>query len=155
MSLKDELQLSNNFASLQQEALLSLSRTNNILEFHFNSIFNNYKITSTQFNILRILKGNRNPEGMTCSDIGSRMITRDSDITRLLDKLEKSGWIQRQRPDSDRRKVLSLITEQGLALVSEITPQLDNLEKQLFQHLPEQQLTILIDLLALIRQPHL
>jgi len=153
MSLQNELKMNQGFASLNQEALLSLTRTYLLLDPHLNAILNNYKITSSQFNILRILRGNKSSEGMSCTDISDRMMTRDSDITRLLDKLDKAKLIERYRPEEDRRKVLSQITKNGLDLVEEISPQLDDCNNKLMSHMDDESLQQLIDLLAKLRSP--
>ena len=69
------------------------------------------ELSSTQYNVLRILRGA--PEGLPCGEIGNRMITRDPDITRLLDRLEKRGLVSRCRETKDRRMVLTRITDKG------------------------------------------
>src|SRR5260370_7202334 len=73
-------------------------------------------LSGTQYNVLRILRGS--PEGLTCGEIASRMITRDPDITRLLDRLEKRGLISRCRETKDRRMVMARITPEGLKLLA-------------------------------------
>ena len=73
------------------------------------------ELSSNQYNVLRILRGA--PEGLPCGEIGSRMITRDPDITRLLDRLEKRGLISRCRETKDRRMVLTRISAEGLKLL--------------------------------------
>lgn len=122
MSLKEELKMSSAFRSPRQEAQLSLMRTQAILEPGFNRIFVEHGLTAAQFNILRILKGDRSLEGMTCSDIGSRLISRDSDVTRLVDRLVKSRLVDRHRPEEDRRKVLVTITSRGTELIEKLLP---------------------------------
>jgi DNA-binding MarR family transcriptional regulator len=155
MSLKDELKMNRDFVSVQQEALLSLTRTQSILDPTFNAIFSEHKLTAPQYNILRILKGNTNKDGMSCSAIGERMVTRDSDLTRLLDKLEKAQLVQRQRPEHDRRKVLTLITTKGAETLRQINPKLEQANKKVLGHMKDSDLKKLNQLLNNIRQPHL
>ena len=155
MSLKEELKMSGSFRSPLQEALLSLLRTQALIEPGFNRIFSDRKLTSAQFNILRILKGNRSSRGMSCSEIGSRLISRDSDVTRLVDRLVRSGLAERHRPDEDRRKVLVSITEVGTSLVESFLPLLKKEEERSLGHLEEKDLKALITLLEKVRKPHL
>lgn len=155
MSLKEELKMTRDFASLQQEALLALARTQNVIEPFFSSILSQYKLTAPQFNILRILRGNKSEEGMSCTEIGERMVTRDSDITRLLDKLAKANLIERHRPEHDRRKVLTKITQNGIQLIEEIVPHLDRANQSCLGHIDDTTLQTLVDILDRIRQPHL
>lgn len=155
MTLKDELKMSGTFRSPRQEALLSLMRTQAVLEPAFNRIFSAHGITNAQFNILRILKGNRGGEGMSCSDIGSRLISPDSDVTRLVDRLVKSGLAERHRPPEDRRKVLVNITPEGKALTEKLLPLLKEEEEQALGHMKQQDLQNLIKLLDQVRAPHL
>src|SRR5216684_836991 len=75
-------------------------------------------LSATQYNVLRILRGS--PDGLPCGEIASRMITRDPDITRLLDRLEKRGLILRSRQTKDRRMVLARITPDGLKLLARL-----------------------------------
>ena len=154
MSLQEELKMNRGFESVQQEALISLARTQNVIDPFFSSIFSEFKITAPQYNVLRILKGCPDPHGMPCTSIGERMVTRDSDITRLVDKLEKASLVERYRPESDRRKVLVKITEQGLSLLKQIHPKLDQTHHALLKHVPEPELQTLVKTLAKIRLAH-
>lgn len=155
MSLKEELKMSSAFRSQRQEAQLSLMRTQAILEPGFNRIFVEHGLTAAQFNILRILKGDRSLEGMTCSDIGSRLISRDSDVTRLVDRLVKSRLVDRHRPEEDRRKVLVTITSRGTELIEKLLPILKLEEERALGHLTEKDLLSLILLLEKVRAPHI
>jgi DNA-binding MarR family transcriptional regulator len=155
MTLKDELKMSGNFRSQRQEALLSLMRTQAVLEPAFNRVFSFYGLTNAQFNILRILKGNRGSKGMACSDIGSRLISRDSDVTRLVDRLVKSDLAERHRPEEDRRKVLVQITSEGKELIEKLLPLLKVEEERALGHMAQKDLLALIQLLDRVREPHI
>src|SRR5687767_7587219 len=84
----------------------------------FNDLFKTRDLTGTQYNVLRILRGSRKL-GLSCSEISERMINRDSDITRMLDRLENRKLIRRERQTDDRRVVLAFIADDGLDLLSE------------------------------------
>src|SRR5215467_1959891 len=88
----------------EEEAFLDLLRTTDLLSRGPAQVIKAEDLSATQYNVLRILRGA--PEGLACGEIGNRMITRDPDITRLLDRLEKRGLISRARDTKDRRMVL-------------------------------------------------
>src|ERR1700675_273919 len=102
-----------------EEALfLELLRTTDMLTRGLVSLLKTEDLSPTQYNVLRILRGS--PDGLPCGEIASRMITRDPDITRLLDRLEKRGLISRCRETKDRRMVMARITPDGLKLLSRL-----------------------------------
>src|SRR5689334_19078938 len=87
--------------SPEESTFLEMVRTCEQLSRGFVPVLKAEDLSSTQYNVLRILRGS--PEGLACGEIGNRMITRDPDITRLLDRLEKRGLISRCREEHDRR----------------------------------------------------
>jgi DNA-binding MarR family transcriptional regulator len=97
---------------------LDLLRTTDMLSRGLVQVLKTENISATQHNVLRILRGA--PAALPCGEIASRMITRDPDITRLLDRLEKRGLISRSREVSDRRTVLSRIIPEGLQLLARL-----------------------------------
>ena len=103
-------------------------------------------LTSTQYNVLRILRGAR-PEGVSCSQISERMVTKDSDITRLLDRLEARELISRERESKDRRVIIARITEQGLRLLVELDEPVADYHRRMLGHLGEKRLATLNKLL--------
>jgi DNA-binding MarR family transcriptional regulator len=103
-------------------------------------------ITTAQYNVLQALRCGP-PEGLTCSELGSRLSGADPDITRLLDRLAKQGLVRRHRDVHDRRAVLTEITEEGAHLLDFAAPLLDARIQTLFGHMTEAQLQLLIDLL--------
>ena len=111
----------------------------------------NEELTSAQYNVLRILRGA--PEGLPCGEIGNRMVTRDSDITRLLDRLEKRALISRCRESKDRRTVSTRITQKGLELLAQLDEPIRSAHRKLLGHLGIERLNVLADLLRLARQP--
>ena len=99
------------FASPEAEAALNILKTAEILGQRVNEFLRDFGMTSTQYNVLRILRGAGN-SGLACSQLSERMITHYPDITRLLDRMESSGWVIRQRGCQDRRVVIAKITSE-------------------------------------------
>jgi DNA-binding MarR family transcriptional regulator len=106
-------------------------------------------LTSAQYNVLRILRGA--PDGLPCGEIGSRMITREPDITRLLDRLEKRALISRCRETRDRRTVLTRITPEGLEILDRLDEPVLEFHRKQLGHLGRERLRALCDLLRLAR----
>jgi DNA-binding MarR family transcriptional regulator len=102
-------------------------------------------LSSTQYNVLRILRGA--PQGLPCGEIAKRMITRDPDITRLLDRLEKRGLISRSREARDRRTVMARITGAGLKLLARLDEPVQAAHRKQLGHLGRQRLRLLTGLL--------
>src|SRR5579859_2851490 len=100
----------------EEVAFLELCRTTDMLSRRLAVLLKAEDLSATQYNVLRILRGA--PEGLPCGEVGNRMITRDPDITRLLDRLEKRGLIARSRDSQDRRMVMARITPEGLKLLA-------------------------------------
>src|SRR5436305_12506073 len=126
----------------EEAAFLDLLRTCDLLSRGPGQVLKTEDLSATQYNVLRILRGA--PEGLPCGEIGSRMITRDPDITRLLDRLEKRGLVSRCRETRDRRLVLTSITDAGLKLLAQLdTPVLDAHHLQL-GHLGQEKLKTLL-----------
>ncbi|WP_293915080.1 MarR family transcriptional regulator [Deinococcus sp.] len=102
-------------------------------------------LSTAQFNVLRILRGAG--AGLTCGEIGGRLIARDPDVTRLLDRLEHAGLVARTRERRDRRVVTSRISEAGLKLLASLDAPLSRLHAAQFAHLPPEKLELLLTLL--------
>src|SRR5258708_16487371 len=104
--------------SAKEAAFLELLRTTDMLSRGLITVLKTEELSSTQYNVLRILRGA--PPGLPCGEIANRMITRDPDITRLLDRLEKRDLISRCRETKDRRMVVARITPQGMKLFARL-----------------------------------
>src|SRR5258708_19957842 len=104
--------------SAKEAAFLELLRTTDMLSRGLITVLKTEELSSTQYNVLRILRGAR--EGLPCGEIANRMITRDPDITRLLDRMEKRGLISRCREAKDRRMVMVSITPEGLRFLTHL-----------------------------------
>ena len=149
-SIADEIKQTKPFSSSQEELLLTLQHTADTLARPFESLFKSHGISGTQFNVLRILRG-AGSAGLRCGEIGDRMVTHDPDITRLLDRLEKSGFIERGRDTVDRRVVITRIKRQGLQLLAKLDEPVRKLAVDLLGELDEKQVRRLIDGLNEIR----
>jgi DNA-binding MarR family transcriptional regulator len=151
-ALKDELKQNKPFATLQQEAMLNIIRTNNVLNDSFEKTLKPYKITGTQYNVLRILRG-AEPDGLCRNEVRERLLNRMPDATRLLDRMEEAGLVTRSREAGDRRMVRTRLTKQGHKLVDGLDgPVAAEHQKQL-GHLTSEELKSLIKLLSEVRSP--
>ena len=149
--LKLEIAQERPFASLEEEALLNLLRTSDCLNRAFHVKTRDWGVTSTQYNVLRILRGAQ-PDGLTCAAIGSRMITAEPDVTRLLMRLKALKLIRQTRDSQDRRVVRTQISETGLTLLKEMDPTILSLPRELLGHLERTELEEVIRLLELARK---
>ena len=148
--LQRELKQNKPFTSLEQEALLSVVRTSADLMDRFELFLRPYAITSTQYNVLRILRG-AEPEGLCRNELRDRMLTRMPDVTRLLDRMEDAGLVERTRDTEDRRMVTSRITKKALQLLTTLDPLVAENEKHFFSGISRDQIQTLIDVLDAIR----
>ena len=114
MSTLSDLIKQDRFASPAQEAMLNVLVTYPWLMGELAAAMEPFGLTPAQYNVLRILRG-RHPERATCSYIGERLLDRTPDVTRLLDRLERAGFVHRRRADYDRRVVEVSLTDEGLA----------------------------------------
>ncbi len=148
--LQAELKQNVPFTSPEQEAYLSLLRTADALQSQVEAKLKEFGLTGTQYNALRILRG-AGAEGLPCSEIGERMITRDPDITRLLDRLQTRGLVDRSRGKQDRRVIYGKITPAGLKLLREMDGPVQKHGQEMLKHVSQQKLRQLIDLLEQVR----
>jgi len=153
------------FRCAQEEALLSLLRTADRLNRAVQRAVQPWGITTTQYNVLRILRGaqSKGPtrsvkgltcsaKGLTCSELGSRMITADPDITRLLARLVALGFIRQQRDARDRRIVRNSITQAARTLLADMDSTMQRLPVELLGHISPPELQQLIGLLEVARR---
>ena len=144
--LAGEIRQTKPFSSPAEEALLNLQRTASVLGQAIAEALKPHGLSETQYNALRILRG-AGPKGLACQEIAGRMIARDPDITRLLDRLEARKLIERARSQEDRRVVVTRISESGLKLVASLDASLRELPRKILGHLGEKKLKALIGLL--------
>lgn len=145
-----ELRQRRPFDFVEEEAFLNVYRTADVLAQQLLKLLKTFNLSLTQYNILRILRG-AGGEGLTCSEIGSRLLTPDPDITRLLDRLEKRKVLVRSRGRKDRRCVTIHITDEGLSTLSQLDGPIRALQVEIFRPLDEPKLRQLIALLETVR----
>jgi DNA-binding MarR family transcriptional regulator len=135
--------------SPEESAFLDLLRTTDMLSRGLVQILKSEDLSSTQYNVLRILRGA--PEGLPCGEIANRMITRDPDVTRLLDRLEKRQLISRCRETEDRRTVMVRISPEGLKLLARLDEPVQTAHRKQLGHLGRERLRALAELLGIAR----
>jgi len=133
----------------EEAVFLDLLRTCDLLSRGPAQVLKKEDLSPTQYNVLRILRGA--PAGLACGEIANRMITRDPDITRLLDRLEKRGLISRCREAKDRRTVMARITPGGLKLLTRLDEPVQSAHRKQLGHLGRERLRALTDLLLVCR----
>jgi DNA-binding MarR family transcriptional regulator len=145
--LLDRLKQTKPFANEAEEVALAIQV---IAEDHravVDGVFKASDLTATQYNVLRILRG-AGKQGLCCRDIAERMITRDPDITRMLDRLEARELISRERQATDRRVIMAYITKAGLALLKDLDGPIAEAQTELLNGLSQKDLDALSRLLA-------
>jgi MarR family transcriptional regulator, 2-MHQ and catechol-resistance regulon repressor len=148
--LQQELKKKKPFASAEQEAILNILRTSDWLDNRLGRLFREYGLTNSQYNVLRILRGEGKP--LPSLEIADRMIQVVPAITGLIDRLEQQCLVVRRRCTEDRRVVFVEITDKALGILKEIDKPLDQLHKQLVGHLSVAELTGLSRLLEKARK---
>lgn len=128
---------------------MEMARTTDLLSRALDQIIKPEDLSRTQYNVLRILRGAAGP--LPCGEVANRMITRDPDITRLLDRLEARGLVSRERDTEDRRTVLARITPEGLRLLARLDEPILETHRRQMAHLGRERLEQLTELLVLAR----
>jgi DNA-binding MarR family transcriptional regulator len=134
----------------EEDAFVSLLRTADALIRGAEGVLKAADVLPAQYNVMRILRGA--PEGLPCSEISRRMISRDPDMTRLLDRMEKRGLIARHRNTADRRVVLTRITDQGLRVLAELDEPVRAAHRRQLGHMGHERLVALVELLRAARE---
>lgn len=134
----------------EEAAFLDLLRTADVLSRGLVLVLKTGDLSLTQYNVLRILRGA--PEGLYCGEIASRMITRDPDVTRLLDRMEKRRLISRCREAGDRRTVMARISPNGLKVLARLDGPVRAAHRTQLGHLGRKRLQTLTELLRLSRR---
>jgi DNA-binding MarR family transcriptional regulator len=145
-------------APLEAEVFLALLRTGDSLLRQLEELLKNSGLSHTQYNVLRILRGAEREAGrdsadagLACGEIAARMITRDPDITRLLDRLEARGLVARTRQKQDRRVVQARITPAGMKLLRELDAPVETRHKEQLRGIAAGHLEMLLELLEEVR----
>jgi DNA-binding MarR family transcriptional regulator len=145
-------------APLDAEVFLALLCTGDILLRQLEELLKNSGLSHTQYNVLRILRGagreagrESKDSGLPCGEIAARMITRDPDITRLLDRLEARGLVARSRQKEDRRVVQARIAPAGMKLLRQLDGQVEALHNEQMRGVSAGHLETLLELLEEVR----
>lgn len=149
--IQQEIKQSSPIGSLEEEAYLNMLRTVNALSQELGELLRTHDLTSAQYNVLRILRG-AGEGGLTASDIGERMITRDPDVTRLVDRLEKRGLVERWRCEADRRVVWTRISPEGREAIDPLDQPIHDLHVAQLEHLGAEKLRTLVGILEQARE---
>ncbi|MGB3565007.1 MAG: MarR family transcriptional regulator [Thermoanaerobaculia bacterium] len=149
--LQKELKQAKAFPSLEAEVYLGLRLTaQRAREPWARFLKSRTGLSTTQYNLLRILRG-AHPEGLTCGEVAERMINRDPDVTRLVDRLAERKLVTRKRDTGDRRLVRIFIARDGLATLKSLDKAVEQFPKQILGQLGKKRLRELRDLLDAMR----
>lgn len=149
-SAQQEIHQNRPFRSKGHELVIALLLTGEAIKRRGTLLFDPHGVTGQQYNVLRILRG-AGDAGMATLDIPDRMIERAPGITRLLDRLEKKGWVRRQRCASDRRQVLCYITAEGLKLLGRLDRPVATLDDAMVRGLTVAEQARLVELVDKVR----
>ena len=147
-TVQQDIKQTKPFRSLTEEVYIALRLTSEILTEPWTKYLRkNCGISSSQYNLLRILRG-AGADGRTMGEIAERMINRDPDVTRLADRTVKLGYARRMRDEQDRRVVKLFVTAKGLDLLAELDDDVEVFMDQVLGAMPTERLELLRDLLA-------
>lgn len=149
-SVRSQIRQTKPFSTPEAEAFVTLLRVSYELEAQLTDVLREYDVTRPQFNVLRILRG-AGERGLASGDIGARMVTHDSDITRLIDRMESRGLVKRERNAEDRRVVTVVLSAQGRSLVDSLDEPVRQLHDRQFVQLTKAELKTLVALLEKTR----
>jgi DNA-binding MarR family transcriptional regulator len=141
------------FDSAEQEAYLNLWRSYDLLKRIEDKLFGAWDLTAQQYNVLRLLRG-EHPETVPTLSLARRLVSPAPDITRIVDKLESRGLVERRRPADNRRVVQIGITHAGMELLKQLDDPVRQCGREQLGHLTAAQLAQLTELLRKARQPH-
>ena len=148
--IQQEIRQTKPIRLLEEEAALNIMRTADLLMRRLSDLLKPHALSPTQYNVLRILRG-AGRDGLSCTEIGDRLVARDPDITRLMDRLEKRGLVRRERSTVDRRIVTHCLTEDGLELVGRLDQPIERSHMEAMGHIARAKLRKLIGILEEIR----
>ena len=149
--IQNEIRQSKAFGSHSEEAVLNILRTSDVMTQLLTDLLKPFGLSPTQYNVLRILRG-ATGTGVCCREIGERLVTRDPDVTRLIDRLEKRNLLQRTREKGDRRFVTIQLTSCGLELVNQLDYPIEKWNRKLMRNISSGDTKVLIELLERLRE---
>jgi DNA-binding MarR family transcriptional regulator len=150
-TLQQEIKQVAPFRSLKEELWLNLARTASTVGHALEQKLRPHGLSPTQYNVLRILRG-AGPQGLCQYEIGDRLVAQVPDVPRIVERMEKAGWLERRRGTTDRRVVMAALTHNGMALVGALDGPMETLDEGVFEALTDEQKTQLNELLVLARQ---
>jgi DNA-binding MarR family transcriptional regulator len=151
MTLQHEIRQTVPFGSLKEELFLNLQRTSAELSHLLEQRLRPYGLSPTQYNVLRILRG-AGTDGLCQYEIKDRLVAQVPDVPRILDRMEKAGWVDRVRSAADKRMVMTTLSGTGRKLVDELDDPLPSMMEALFQTLGEDEMGRLNELLVAARK---
>ena len=149
-TIRDDIKQRRPFASPAQEAAVALFRTASDVARHIDAVIARKDLTQPQYNALRILRGADAP--MPTMEVAGRMVTPMPGITRLIDRLEKAGLVERVSCADDRRRTLCTITENGRSMLEELDPHVNAAAEEAMRRLGSSQLAAFLDTLDEVRE---
>lgn len=145
-NLAEEIQQSKPFKSIEIELYLNLIKTYESLNHEFFQLFKKNGITESQYNVMRIILGSGSG-GIPMQKIGERMLARDPDVTRLVDRLERSKLVKRERSSQDRRVIFILLTPTGKKLLDKLNHPILKIHDHQLSHMSKAKMKKLNELL--------
>ncbi|MEP7066814.1 MAG: MarR family transcriptional regulator [Gemmatimonadota bacterium] len=149
--LQDEIKQTKPFDHAGDEALLSILRTATVIDHGSNELLRPFGITTTQYNVLRILKG-AGARGLCGREVGERLISRVPDVSRLLDRMAEMELVVKERNPADRRHVTARITPKGRRVLTQATPVLAKYGRERTGRLRAEHLKALVEALEAVRE---
>ena len=148
--LQEEIKQGKPFESPQEELWLNLARTAAMASHVVEQGLRSYGLSPTQYNVLRILRG-AGAAGLCQYEIGDRLVAQVPDVPRIVDRMEKAGWVARARGTADRRIVMAVLTPAGLELVNSLDKPMGEMVAGVFAGLDDGDVETLNELLVVAR----
>lgn len=149
--IQTEIRLSKPLSQPEVEAFLNIQRTAELQLNQLTQLLRPHGFSPAQYNVLRILRG-AGEQGLPCGEIAARMISRDPDITRLIDRMEQRGWVARSRSEQDRRVVTVTVRPQALAMLAALDEPVAELHRVQFAVIDANRIAMLVSLLEALRE---
>lgn len=153
-SLREQINKTSPFASPEEEAMLNIARTAALIDGIERAFFKRFELSPPAYNLLRILRGNKDRDeglGVRASEIGCQMVVRMPDVTRLVDRLEARGLVERATCAQDKRVKYVRISDKGLRLLQRIDPEIPGLGRAVLGHMRKGELEQISSLLEKAR----
>ena len=150
-SLQDEIKQAKPFVSLREELWLNLSRTTAAVHHELEQRLRPSGLSPTQYNVLRILRG-AGCNGLCQYEIRDRLVAQVPDVPRILERMEKAGWVTRTRGEQDRRVVMAVASAEGLRVLGELDGPMARWVEELFPGVKDEELRRLIEVVVAARR---